>query len=345
MCKPKIFKNNKPFVLESGKVLSAYHLAYHTYGNLNENNDNVIWVFHALTADSNVAEWWQGLVGEGCIFNPEKYFIVCVNMPESCYGSISPLDINPDTGTPYYHDFPMFTTRDMIRSFQPLREYLGIKRIKVGIGGSIGGLQLLEWAIEEPELFENIIPIATGASHSAWGVAFDASQRMCIELDPTWKNRHSEAGKDGLKIARSIALISYRNHTIYTATQEGVTTESSEKPIDENIYKAETYQRYQGEKLIKRFNAFSYYLLTKSTDTHDVGRGRGSREKALAKIQANTLVIGITSDLLFPLIEQDYLSKHISGAKFSVIDSFYGHDGFLIEIEKITNLLNEFLSD
>lgn len=342
MCEVKIFRNNKPFMLESGKILPEYHLAYHTYGKLNSGRDNVVWIFHALTANCNPAEWWEGLIGNGRFFDPEKYFIVCANIPGSCYGSISPLDVNPDTGMPYYHDFPMFTTRDMIRSYQPLRKYLGINRIEIGIGGSMGGQQLLEWAIEEPILFKCIVPIATGASHSAWGIAFDTSQRMCIELDPTWKEQNSEAGKNGLKIARSIALLSYRNYNIYTTSQEGIIFETKEKPIDENIYRAETYQRYQGEKLIKRFNAFSYYSLTKSTDSHDVGRGRGGCEKALSNIQAKALIIGINSDLLFPPVEQIYLSKHIPSAKLFLIESLYGHDGFLIETRMITNLLNNF---
>lgn len=340
MCNVKIFEHNSPFELESGKTLPAYHLAYHTYGRLNKKGDNAVWVFHALTANSNPAEWWCGLIGKGRFFDPERYFIVCANIPGSCYGSISPLDINPATGTPYYHDFPMFTTRDMIRSYQPLREQLGIKRIKAGIGGSMGGQQLLEWAIEEPELFENIFPIATGAFHSPWGIAFDASQRMCIELDPTWKTQHPEAGREGLRIARSIALLSYRNYNAYAVSQEGLAAESPKTPVDKHLYRAETYQRYQGEKLINRFNALSYYLLTKSTDTHDVGRGRESREAALQKIKADTLIIGIASDLLFPPCEQVYLAKHIPEAQISIIDSLYGHDGFLLETEQITALLD-----
>ncbi|HET7119192.1 MAG TPA: alpha/beta fold hydrolase, partial [Hanamia sp.] len=180
-----IFASDKSLTLESGYVLPSYHLAYTTYGKINSAKDNVVWIFHALTANSNAEEWWPGLVGEGKLFDPEKYFIICVNMPGSCYGSIGPLDKNPNSGQTYYHDFPFFTPRDMIRSYQPLKESLGIKKIKIGIGGSMGGQQLLEWAIEEPELFENIFPIGTNARHSAWGIAFNASQRMCIEADGT----------------------------------------------------------------------------------------------------------------------------------------------------------------
>ncbi len=158
-----IYKSDQPFTLESGNILQGYHLAYTTYGVLNAAKDNVVWIFHALTANSNTAEWWPGLVGEGKLFDPENYFIVCVNMPGSCYGSIGPLDINNETGKPFYHDFPFFTPRDMVRSYRPLKDYLGIKKIKIGIGGSMGGQQLLEWAIEEPDLFEFIFPVATNA--------------------------------------------------------------------------------------------------------------------------------------------------------------------------------------
>ncbi len=294
----QIFKYNKPFRLESGALLNEYHLAYTTLGELNETKDNVIWVFHALTANSDPSEWWSGLVGEGKLFDPKKYFIVCVNMPGSAYGSISPLDTNPLTDKPYHHSFPWFTTRDMIRAYQPLREALGIRKIYVGIGGSMGGQQLLEWAIEEPYLFEHIIPIATNAYHSAWGIAFNASQRMAIEADVTWKNEDDNAGKEGLKVARSIALLSYRHYEAY-----GISQIEDSNDVLEN-YKSETYQRYQGEKLAKRFNAFSYYFLSKAMDAHNIGRSRQSIELSLKEIKAKTLVIGIGNDVLFPVEEQ-----------------------------------------
>jgi homoserine O-acetyltransferase len=204
----KQFIYNHPFTLENGYTLPSHQLAYTTYGKLNESRDNVIWVFHALTANSAPAEWWEGLVGSGKLFNPENYYIVCANMPGSAYGSIGPLDINIETSEPYYHDFPFFTTRDMIRSYQLLKDSLGIRKIYVGIGGSMGGQQLLEWAIDEPTLFSNIIPIATNAFHSAWGIAFNASQRMAIEADCTWDKRSDNAGMEGMKVARSMALLS-----------------------------------------------------------------------------------------------------------------------------------------
>jgi homoserine O-acetyltransferase len=332
-----IFHVEKPLILESGYVVPKYHLAYTTYGQLNAQKNNVVWIFHALTANSNPAEWWPGLVGEGKLFDPEKYLIICINMPGSCYGSTGPLDKNPESGEIYYHDFPFFTPRDMIRSYQPLKEFLGIEKIKIGIGGSMGGQQLLEWAIEEPELFENIFPIATNARHSAWGIAFNASQRMSIEADGTWKEKNPSAGMEGMKAARSIALISYRHYETYHASQ-------SEYHIDKiENYKSESYQKYQGEKLGKRFNAFSYYFLSKGMDSHNVGRGRGSIENALKRIKAKTTAIGITTDILFPVSEQQFIAENVSGASLFAINSLYGHDGFLLEYEQMEKIITDAL--
>ena len=297
----------------------------------------MVWIFHALTANSDPAEWWTGLVGDEKLFDPASNFIVCVNMPGSCYGSIGPLDTNPETNAPYYHDFPFFTTRDMALAYQPLKDFLGIEKIHIGIGGSMGGQQLLEWAIEEPLLFDFIFPIATNAQHSAWGIAFNASQRLAIETDPTWRQSNETAGIEGMKTARGIALISYRNYDVY---EQGQSEMENEKL---NYFKSESYQRYQGEKLAKRFNAFSYYFLSKGMDAHNVGRKRTSIVNALQQIKAKTLVIGIESDILFPLAEQQYLAKHIPGAAYLSIYSTYGHDGFLLEFEQIQDCITTFL--
>ncbi len=324
-------------MLESGQVLPVIRLAYTTQGTLNEDKSNVVWVFHALTANSDAKEWWPGLVGEGKLFDPQKHFIICVNMPGSCYGSLSPIDINPLTGSHYYHSFPMFTTRDMIRGYKLLRDHLKINNVLIGIGGSMGGQQLLEWAIDEPYFFKHIVPIATNAFHSPWGIAFNASQRFCIETDATWLNNHENAGQKGMKAARSIALLSYRHYNTYNITQ----AEEGYSKIDH--FKSESYQRYQGAKLAKRFNAFSYYFLSKSMDAHNVGRNRTSPQHALQNITAKTLVIGISSDILFPLQEQKFCAENIPGALFHEIHSLYGHDGFLLEYEIIHKLILDFL--
>jgi homoserine O-acetyltransferase len=340
---PKIFSYNKPFTLESGRTLPGFHLAYTTLGKLNADKSNVVWIFHALTANSNPLEWWPGLVGEQKLFDPEQYFIVCVNMPGSCYGSISPLDNDPLTDKPYYHNFPFFTVRDMVRAYRFLKDDLHVNKIHVGIGGSMGGQQLLEWAIEEPNLFEFIFPIATNAEHSSWGIAFNASQRLCIENDPTWREEQVDAGLEGMKIARSIALLSYRHYETYIKSQHGFTIDTEGASIDKQIFKAETYQRYQGEKLAKRFNAFSYYFLSQGMDRHNVGRGRDSVRAALQSIKAKAFVISISSDILYPTSEQELLAAYIPNAQLAVIDSYYGHDGFLLEYETIEKLVKDFI--
>jgi homoserine O-acetyltransferase len=334
----QIFVYNQSFSLESGAELPGYELAYTTHGKLNAEGDNAVWIFHALTANSDPAEWWPGLVGEGKLFDPSQYFIVCVNMPGSCYGSTGPLSVNPLSQQPYYHEFPFFTTRDMVRAYQPLRLYLGIQKIRIGAGGSMGGQQLLEWAIIEPELFDFIFPIATNAQHSPWAIAFNESQRMSIEADASWKKNIPEAGLAGMKAARATALISYRHYNTYLHAQP----RSDVFPFD-GWDGASSYQRYQGEKLARRFNAFSYYVLSQGMDSHNVGRGRGGMEKALDMITAKTLVIGIETDILFPLVEQRFLASHIRGASFITISSAFGHDGFLLEYDPITLLIRDFL--
>lgn len=297
----------------------------------------MVWVFHALTANSDPSEWWPGLVGSGQLIDPAKYFIVCVNMPGSCYGSSGPLENNPATGAAYLYDFPFFTTRDMIRAYEPLRISLGIKQIFLGLGGSMGGQQLLEWAIESPGLFQHVVPIATNAFHSPWGKAYNAAQRLCIEADPTWGTRSPQAGLDGMKVARSVALLSYRHPETYQLFQDDGDTTGL------GPYKSESYQRYQGEKLARRFNAFSYYKLSQGMDAHHIGRGRGGAARALALITAKCCVIGIQQDLLFTASDQAFLAAHIPGAKLHMIPSAYGHDGFLLEFDAIKTLITNFM--
>jgi homoserine O-acetyltransferase len=345
LCSPAERLKWKGFVLESGRKLERYHLAYSTCGKLNTARNNVVWIFHALTANSEPREWWSGLVGAGKLFDPAKHFIVCVNTPGSCYGSIGPLDVDPATGRPFYHHFPFFTTRDLIRSYEPLRRFLGIEKIWMGIGGSMGGQQLLEWAIEQPDLFEHIVPIATNAQHSPWGIAFNTTQRMAIEADATWQQPCATAGLAGLKAARAMALLSYRSYEGYARTQANNHSQLKIVDAGESDRGAASYQRYQGQKLANRFNAYSYYTLTKTMDSHHVGRGRQSVEAALQRITARTLVIGIDSDVLFPLSEQQFLAAHIPGARFAAISSQFGHDGFLLEFEAIEKIIQQFLDE
>ncbi|MDX2247647.1 MAG: homoserine O-acetyltransferase [Bacteroidia bacterium] len=331
------FHYTQPFQLESGEILPELTLAYATLGKINAQRNNVVWFCHALTANAIVPEWWPGMIGEGLLFDPDRDFLICANMPGSCYGSTNALSLNPATGEPYYHHFPLLTNRDMVRAFDLLREYLNIHQIRMILGGSLGGQQALEWSIMKPELFEYLIPIATNAQHSPWGIAFNESQRLAIQADETWKNASPDAGLAGMRAARSVALLSYRGYYAYGATQ----TEPTDEKTDDFL--ASSYQRYQGDKLVKRFHTFAYWTLSKAMDSHHLGRGRGGVVTALRSIKAKTMVVGLDSDILFPVEEQKLLAQHIPDALYREISSNYGHDGFLIETEKITNLIREFV--
>lgn len=332
----QIFKSTQPLELESGQTIRELQIGYHTYGRLNANKDNVVWVCHALTANSDVMDWWKGLFGADNFFNPDEHFIICANILGSPYGTTNPLSINPTTGLPYYLAYPQYTVRDLVRAHQQLAEYLKITDINILIGGSLGGQQAAEWAIIEPTRIKNLILIATNARHSPWGIAFNESQRLALTADRTFYSNSPDGGKKGLKAARSIALLSYRGYKTYTVSQQDENDNISDD------HRASSYQNYQGEKLVNRFNAYSYWYLSKAMDSHNVGRGRNGVEKALSLIKARTLVIGIKSDVLFPVEEQQYLFRHIPKSAFAEFDSFYGHDGFLIETEALTNIITSF---
>ncbi len=336
---PHIFEFTQPLELECGRILPKYQVAFHTFGKLNHALDNVIWVAHALTANSDVYDWWPGMVGPGRLMDTDKYFIICANILGSCYGTTGPLSIDPETGKSYLNDFPLITVRDMVRVHQELRKFLNIRKIHLGIGGSLGGQQILEWAILEPDLFRYIAPVATNARASAWNIAFSEAQRMALAADPSFTDNEPDGGSAGLRAARAIALLSYRNRYTYDQTQ----TDPDEQKL--NDFRACSYQQYQGEKLDRRFNAYSYYTITRTFDSHHVGRNRDGVEKALATIRAKTVAIGISSDLLFPPEEQQLLASAIPGAQYYEIDSFYGHDGFLIEVDKLTNIIKPIINE
>ncbi len=336
----KFFDHQADFTLENGTILPNIRIAYDTYGELNNAKSNTVWVCHALTASSDAVAWWKGLIGEGCLIDPKKYFIVCANMPGSCYGSTGPLSDDPATGQPYYASFPQVTIRDMVQSYILLRKHLGIDQIHLLMGGSMGGYQVLEWSVMEKEVIRKLFLIATSPSESAWGVAVHTAQRLAIEADYTWKDPSREAGARGLKAARAIGMLTYRN---YGTFQEKQTDPDPEKMDD---FKASSYLNYQGDKLVKRFNAYSYWLLTKAMDSHHLGRGRGGDLiKVLQNIQQPTLIIGIRSDILCPLDEQRFMADHIPDTHFIEIDSAYGHDGFIIETAQISHFLGEWLKD
>lgn len=333
-----VYKYEQPFILENGTVLPAIDIAYHTYGNLNADKSNVVWVCHALTANSDAADWWNGVVGSGYVINPEKYFIVCANILGSCYGSTGPLSNNASTHQPYYNRFPLVTIRDMVQAHILLRKHLGIEKIHLLMGGSMGGYQAMEWCVMENSVIDNLFLLATSAAESAWGIATHTAQRLSIEADNTWDTPAPNAGAKGLKAARAIGMLTYRNYGIMVQQQSDADAEKLDN------FKASSYIKYQGEKLVQRFNAYSYWALTKSMDTHNIARGRGGNlETVLQQIPQRTLIIGISSDILCPLIEQHFLSKHIPASTIIEIDSSYGHDGFMVEHKIISQHLAEWL--
>ena len=335
---PTIYQYNQPFTLECGVSLPKLKIAYHTYGEYTPGK-KVAWVCHALTANSDAADWWKGLVGDGYLINPNDFFIVCANIIGSCYGSTGPLSVE-DLGTEIsLNNFPTVTIRDMVKAHILLRQHLGIETIDLLMGGSMGGYQALEWAMMEPTVIQKMFLIATTAAESAWAIAIHTAQRLSIEADTTWKEAKPNAGAKGLKAARAIGMLTYRNYDIFKEKQ---TDADAEKTDD---LKAASYINYQGDKLVHRFNAYSYWLLTKSMDSHHLARGRGGDLKAsLASIQAPTLIIGIKSDILCPLPEQKFMEAHMPNANLVAIDSVYGHDGFIIETAAITTHLKAWLN-
>lgn len=300
-------------VLENGTLIRNVKIAYNVYGNI-ENAEKIIWICHALTANSDAETWWPEMIGKDEIFNTEKHAIICANVLGSCYGTTFESDVEK----------PLITIRDMVLAHQKLADFLNITSIDFLLGGSLGGMQCLEWSIINPDLIKNLFVIATNCKHSSWGIAFNEAQRMALEL-----------GEKGLDAARAIAMLSYRNYKTYEYSQVDHINAADD-------FSAASYQRYQGAKLRKRFTPEAYYSLSKSMDSNNVGRNRGSLEKALSKITAKTLVIGIDSDLLFPVSEQEYIARNIQNASYEQIKSKYGHDGFLLETDKIKTLLKKY---
>ncbi|MGN0235169.1 MAG: homoserine O-acetyltransferase [Paludibacteraceae bacterium] len=330
-----IYTHDYPFYLESGHRLPTLQIAYHTFGTLSAARDNVIWVCHALTANSDVADWWPHTVEQGRFLDPDRYFVVCANILGSCYGTTGPASLNPETGEPWYGDFPKVTVRDMVHAHQVLARALGISRVRLLIGASIGGFQALQWAVEEPSFADRLAFIATGVRCTPWIAAFNESQRMAMELDPTLGTRSAEAGREGMAVARSIALLSYRGGAAYNLSQADEENPSPQGTESVFRHRVQTYQRYQGEKLKRRFDAYSYLRMMDAVDSHDIGAG--------APLQTPTLVVAISSDLLFTPEEHQTILDRFPNHEFHVIDSPFGHDGFLVEADLLDEIIKKFL--
>ncbi len=332
------YHHKEVFELERGGVLPEITIAYKTLGNP-ATAQRTVWVCHALTANADAADWWNGLVGTSKYFDPASDYIICANILGSCYGTTGPLSIHPHTGSPYYNEFPLITIRDMVKAHQILRKALNIGQIDLLIGGSMGGYQAMEWALLEPGLIRKLVLLATSAAESAWGIATHTAQRMAIEADASWNTATAEAGEKGLKVARAIGMLTYRNYQLLVDKQ----TDDNIDKIDD--FKASSYILYQGDKLARRFNAYSYWHLTKAMDSHNIARNTGKNiPERLADIAMPTLIIGINSDILCPIVEQELLCQHIPDATLAIIDSTYGHDGFIIEAALIEEIIRKWYS-
>ncbi len=364
-----LFSKSNPLQLDCGTNLEDILVAYQSYGRLNDDRSNVILINHALTGNAHVAGiidenevnnskhferlhaynkmfkgkkgWWYPLIGPGKAFDTNKYFVLCSNILGSCYGTTGPMSLNKKTNSIYGINFPEVTVRDMIKVQKALINKLGIKKIQLTVGGSLGGMQVLEWAIMYPDLFERIMPIATSAGHSAWAIGLNEASRNAIINDPEWNNGdYKNQPEKGISLARKIAMISYRS---FDSFNKKFGRELRNINGIENIFEIESYLNYQGEKLTKRFDANTYLYLSKAMDSHDVGKGRGGISKALASIKAKTKCIGISSDVLYPISEQKEIMKPIPNAGYAEIDSIHGHDAFLIEFDQLEKIIRDFL--
>jgi homoserine O-acetyltransferase len=349
--------------LESGKKLDDVKIAYETWGELKPDGSNALLILHALTGDSHAfgsatrahptAGWWNGVIGPALAIDTNKFFVVAPNMLGGCQGSTGPTSLDKK-GKEYGARFPYITIRDQVSAQVELSKQLGIKKWKAIIGGSMGGMQVLEWAIEYPEAMEKIAVLAAPAFSNADQIALNSVQLEAIKADPAFNEGDyydAAAGKGpyrGLALARRMALLNYRSPEELNIRFERA-WQSKVNPFgDGGRFAVESYLDFHGNKFTRRFDANSYLTLVEAMNSHDVARGRGSIKKAISKIKAEMLLVGIDSDRLFPVPSQEVIAqncpKKLFGNKLFVIKSDYGHDGFLIEADKVGKLLKRLLS-
>ena len=349
--------------LESGAKLGPVTLAFETYGRPDPENRNAVLVLHALSGDSHAAGyyspedpkpgWWDSMVGPGKGIDTEKYFVICSNILGSCLGSTGPSSLDPKTGRSYGLEFPLVTIGDMVQAQKRLLDHLGIRRLLAVIGGSIGGMQVLEWAVRYPEMVSAAIPLATAVKHSALAIAFNEVARQAIMTDPNWQGGNYYQGPKpslGLAVARMIGHITY-------LSDEALRMKFGRRLQDKNDFsynfdadfQVESYLRYQGAKFVERFDANSFLYITKAADYFDLGiqHGNGSPVEAFSKTEAKFLVVSFTSDWLYPTYQSkeivNALKKNGRDVSFLEIEAEWGHDAFLLPSERLTELLKGFL--
>ena len=359
------FATDHPFAVDSGAVLSDVTNAYETYGTLNSDASNAILVLHAWTGDSHAAGragrghatpgWWDDVIGPGKYIDTGEWFVVCPNVLGGCQGSTGPASPHPDDGVPYGSRFPVLTIRDMVRAQYRLMDHLGIDQWASVMGGSMGGMQVLEWATTYPKRIRSIVPIASCMEASAQQIAWGVIGRRAIRLDPAWSggDYYDAAGGGpaaGLGVARQVAQVTFRSDNAFTQRFGRNLTDQAQFGDSFGLwqeFEVERYLQYHGDKLVRRFDANSYLIIGKAMDLHDVGRGRGSVERAMARIQVPSLTIGINSDILYPPYQQVELSRLLCreglACEYVEIDSIHGHDAFLIHFDQVGEPIRRFL--
>lgn len=345
--------------LECGETIRQVEVAYETSGTLNAERNNAILICHALTGDARAVGdeetpgWWEGLIGPGRYVDTNRYFVITSNVLGGCAGTTGPASLHPESNTPYGADFPVVTIRDMVQVQYELVRQLGIDKLFAVIGGSMGGMQVFEWATSYPEMMEVVVPIATCARLSAVAIAYNDVGRQAILSDPSWERGHYYPGKgpvNGLSIARMLGMITYRTADLFEYRfGRRLKDDKGDVTKFDSTFQIESYLRYHGQKLVDRFDANSYLYLLKAMDSHDIGRNRGGIKKAIESIQAHVLSIAISDDLLYPAQHQEEVVAMMKAAgknvEYHYIDSIYGHDGFLVEFVKIGPLVESYLNE
>ncbi|MDD3885700.1 MAG: homoserine O-acetyltransferase [Victivallaceae bacterium] len=361
---PQNYTFDSPLELDCGRRLKEVNLRFETVGTLSPNRDNAVLVTHALSGDAHVCGfhstddskpgWWDEMVGPGKYLDTNRYFVICANVPGGCSGSTGPRSIDPDTGKPYNLNFPVITIRDMVRAEKRLIDHLGIGRLLAVVGGSMGGMQAMEWSIMYPEAVAGIIPIATTCQLSPQSIAFDWVGREAIEYDPNWKSGDYDAEHTpdrGLATARMLAHITY-------LSDESMSRKFGRELQDKDTYSfnfrrdfaVESYLEHQGQRFVERFDANSYFYITRAMDYFDMAEPYGGDlARAFSAAKSDFLVVSFTSDWLFPSSESRKIVKALLANKikvsFSEITSGYGHDAFLLEVDALGRLIRDFLSN
>ena len=338
------------FTTEAGAVLPDVTVAYRTWGALDADAANAVVVCHALTGDADAAAWWPGLIAPGGLVDPGKHFVVCANALGSCYGTDGPGTLDAD-GRRLGSRFPRVTVRDQARLHARLLNHLGVRQVAAAMGASMGGMQALELALVDreagPDRVRRLILVGMGAAHQAWQIGLGEAHRMAVRADPRWRGGDFPADDPpaaGLAAARAMGMMTYRSAALF-AERFGRTPHEPRLEPGDPRFAIESYLRYQGQKLATRFDAGAYVRLTEAMDAHDVGQGRGRQDvaTALGRLSADALCVGISSDLLYPPAETRALADLIPNGRYAELDSPFGHDAFLVDVEALDALARPFL--